>query len=269
MRQSSWLYLVALLVAAALLAVLPFAAAVQLPYGANTTEFNNQTAPIPFPHENNAVAGNVTAMNLAALTTTQSWQGYYGNVSGTVQLANSAGAVFYNWSDASPTGQVFASMNNTVNWYWLQCFNYTATGAETGTAGETPGQNNLNGMNLSQLQNYFGIVPTAPDSVNNTFNLNGTGAFNTFYVASMEFNASNSSTDCQASHLFSNGASTPNFQEVLQYDPSTNAVVFTSILTNNQVGFDGVTHDFEMLVLDNGHGTNTTTTPYYFYVQLQ
>ena len=53
------------------------------------------------------------------------------------------------------------------------------------------------------------------------------------------------------------------------WDPTNNATIWTSILEDNLRGFDQRFHDFEMLVLENGAGTETSTTVYYFWVELE
>jgi hypothetical protein len=54
------------------------------------------------------------------------------------------------------------------------------------------------------------------------------------------------------------------------YETSTSSVIFTSILDEESpLGFDGRAHDFEMLVLENGHLTDIATTTYYFWVELE
>ena len=52
------------------------------------------------------------------------------------------------------------------------------------------------------------------------------------------------------------------------YEPTTYSVVFASLLNENVLGFDNNPHDFEMLVLENGHGTDTSPTTYYFYAAI-
>ena len=53
------------------------------------------------------------------------------------------------------------------------------------------------------------------------------------------------------------------------YEPQSSSVIFTSLLNENVFGFDNNPHDFEMLVLENGHLTDTSVTPYYFWVELE
>jgi hypothetical protein len=259
---SGSLILLALIITVSLLS---FGTALQIPSGANVTSLSNETAPIASPGVQNAIAGNVTSVNIVSLSTTQSWQGYYGNITGTVVLADASNNQMYNWSVGSPVGQVYASTANNLDWYNIQCFNYTATGA-INPAGENGGSWNQKGMNLSQLQNTYGINATDSDSVNNTFYLGGTNSHTTFFVANWSF----SDTLCNSTLIYDNtaGPVATHFQEILQYEPTTNAVVFTSILNNDLPGFDQKQHDFEMLVLVNGHGTNTSTIPYYFYAQI-
>ena len=61
------------------------------------------------------------------------------------------------------------------------------------------------------------------------------------------------------------------FEEVMMTDASDDTqLVFAAILEERgAIGFDGNNYDFEMLVLENGHGTNTLATTYYFYVELE
>ncbi len=265
MRQSYWLCLLAVLVVA--LFALPAVTAVQ-PVGATVTENGNQTAPLDAAGSQAAIAGNVSDINLYGYSSTQSWQGYYGNVSGTIQLADGSDHVLYNWSQTNPTGEVYSSTNSTISWLNVQCFNFTATGADN-PSGETAGGTNQKGMNLTQLQNIFGINQTAIDSVNNTFDLiGGANDHLLFYTANLQFDPS----ECQTARLFtdSSGAQIQgHFEEVIQYEPTTNSVIWTSVINRNFVGFDDVQHDFEMLVPENGHGTDTATTTYYFYVEIE
>ncbi|MCX6750028.1 MAG: hypothetical protein NTZ83_01070, partial [Candidatus Pacearchaeota archaeon] len=59
------------------------------------------------------------------------------------------------------------------------------------------------------------------------------------------------------------------FEEVILYEPTTYSVVFASLLNENVLGFNNNPYDFEMLVLENGHLTDTSPTTYYFWVELE
>lgn len=241
--------------------VLSLSFVVALPYGAGTvTNVENTTAPSDDPESTEAYAGNISELTITGFSTTQSWQGYTGNVTGVIQLADSEDHVMYNWTDANPRGEVYASTNDSVEWGYIQCFNLTADGShgdDTGQAGAT----SLYGTNYTALESEFGIISDDDaDSVDITFASKDHGVF---YSNSFEFGAG----ECQNVKLF-DSEGTGSFDEVLLYEPTTASVLFTSIIDRDADGYDGRTHDFQMLVLDNGKGTNLDPTTYYFYLEL-
>lgn len=213
-----------------------------------------------------ASAGNLTELVIyAGNAGSQSWQGYYGNVSGTLMLADSDDNVFFNWSAVSAAGEVYASTNLTILWTAIQCFNFTAEGnLSNGESGETPGSTNLHGLNLTQLESMYNIASTDLDGVNRTFS-----SFNhdRFFTSNLEFSAD----ECRSVHIFTNESKAEDgfFEEALLYEPSTGSVVFTSLLEDNVPGFDNVERDFEMLVLEDGHGTDTASTTYFFFLEIE
>jgi len=216
------------------------------PFGANITYTNSSRATPDDPTSIPAQAGNVTEINIFGFSTTQSWQGYFGNVSGTIQLADSSDNIMYNWSLASPQGEVYATTSASVEWSSIACFNLSE--------------------NHIALESAFNISSDDVDGVNETFS--NSWPHDLFYTNNVQFNEG----QCAATSLFdSTGVSVDDhFEEVLLTDQSSSTqVIFTSILDENVLGFDGRPHDFEMLVLEDGHGTDTATTPYYFYVELE
>jgi len=214
------------------------------PNGANFTEVKSETAPTGNPQDHNAYAGNVTEINVFGYSTTQSWQGYFGNVTGTIQLADGNSNVMYNWSLTNAKGEIYTSNQTGVSWSNIGCFDFYSTTE----------------MNLSDLESNFNINSSDVDGVDETFNLNNHAAFST---GTTSFNAG----QCNNTKLY-NDAATGVFDEVLLYDSSSDIVVFASLLKDDTTGFDGAAHDFEMIVLEDGHGTDTSTTTYYFYVEL-
>lgn len=233
---------------------------VAVPSGArNITVISTTSSDSDSPGNNSAQAGNITELNVFGYSTTQSWQGYFGNVTGTIQLANSGGNVMYNWSTLSPNGEIFSSRNGTITWSYVQCFNFTANGSygdDTGQAGGT----SLGGKNLSQLETDYNIGVNDSDGVNETFSLNDHSSFS---VGALSFG----SGECKNTKLFNNtGGKT--FDEVLLYEPVGRSVIFSSMLQNNGNSFTGGTSDFEMVVLEDGHSGDITVTPYYFYLEL-
>lgn len=217
------------------------------PFGAGVTEVDSETAPADSPTADDAIAGNITELTVTGFSTTQSWQGYFGNVSGTIQLADASDNVLYNWSLASPEGEIYASTDNTIDWASIACFNVATNG--------------------DALETAFGIASDDVDGVNETF-ATGNG-HDEFFTNNVQFTTG---TCASTQNYDSTGSGVDNnFEEVLLTDGSSaTQVIFTSILDEEDVsGFDNDFHDFEMLVLEDGHGTDTSVTTYYFWVELE
>ncbi len=234
------------------------------PFGANVVNLTSTRANPDDATGIPALAGNVTELSIFGYSITQSWQGYFGNVTGTIMLADNTDNVMYNWSLASPEGEIYSSTNDSISWADIQCFNFDADGTYIGA--ETPGATNQHGTNLTILEAMFGIAEDDVDGVNETFTLLGSG-HNTFYTNNLEFTEG----ECRNTQVFTNaGYGEDNkFEEVLLYEPTTYSVVFASLLNENVFGFDNNPHDFEMLVLENGHLTDVDTTTYYFWIELE
>jgi hypothetical protein len=209
------------------------------PQGANYSNEVTTTRGATEPQGHSAYAGNVTMLDVTGFSTTQYWQGYYGNVSGTIQLADSSGNALYNWSAANPTGEVYVvNKSSNVLWDNIACFDVASNG--------------------DNLENDFNVSDGAVDGLNETFNLNNHDGFVT---AGTVF----ATGDCSNVKLYNNTGG-GSFDEVLLTDGID--IVYTSILENNYIGFDGGTHDFEMIVLENGASGKATATNYYFYLEL-
>jgi hypothetical protein len=217
------------------------------PTGANWTASSTTGAPADDPESHAALAGNSTFLDVTGIAATQSWQGYYGNVSGTIQLADASDEVLYNWSVSSPTGEVYATENGTgqVTWSNIDCF-------------DVPGNNTV-------LETRFNISTDDVDGVNETFSDANTHV--TFYTANTQFTAG----QCAAAYMYDEtGTGTSGlYEEVLLTDKSANdQVIFAALLEEDETGFDDEKYDFEMIVLEDGHGADVSTTPYYFYIEL-
>jgi hypothetical protein len=212
-----------------------------VPDGAsNVTEINSTRLSPSSPTSHNATAGNVTELSIYGESVTKSWQGYFGNVTGAIRLGNALGDILYNWSVASPRGQIYASTAQSIQWSTIDCFNVS------------------NQAEVESLEDDFNIGHTDADGVNETFTLNDHSAFN---VGSTGF----AEGQCPNVKLFNN-AGVGLFDNVLLKSGAN--VVFASLLKEDAVGFDNRPHDFQMIVLEDGHGTNTDTTPYYFHVEI-
>jgi len=225
----------------ALLAAVPFASAAVTPprtLTAGTSEHRDLGA---LADQNvSAQGGNVTQVNINVLAITKAWQGYYGNITGEITLDDADNNTFYNWSLAAPKGEVYATRNAAVDFSTIGCANATERTAE---------------------ETYLGQVLADGDSVTNTFN--GT--------THPQFNVSTTSVavnTCFSTNAFVNSAQDASrFFQVLLADGAS-VIVYTTLIDNDQTGFDGNGYDFELLVGENDHDGSVGSTLYYFFVEL-
>ena len=238
-----------------------------IPDGAdNATAVNATRRAANTPESLLAIAGNVTESDFTGFSVTNFWQGFYGNVSGIITLEDGIGNALYNWSTASPGGEIYAANQTTsISWTSVMCLNYSAAAPRNNSG--TFGGYGTNTMNLSELHRAFGFNVSVPSSDNVSATFKESNTHDQFDTGSLTFSAA----ECPTAYVF-NSADAPvagQFEEVILWDPANNATIWASILENNLNGFDQRFHDFEMLVLENGAGTETTTTLYYFWVELQ
>jgi hypothetical protein len=203
-----------------------------------------------------AEAGNVSELIINDTRSTEAWQGYYGNITGQIVLADGSNAKFYSWDLLSPTGEVFAANASTgVIWDNVRCVNFS---------GPTKTYQN---MNQSVLEDAYGINATDLDGFNETFDQVYTcGGSQPACIKVGTVTIPNNT--CHMTTTYVNGATQTNsFKEILITDNAS--VIFTTIVESDVTGYDGRKHDFQMLVAENGHpGYEYTTTNWYFYVEL-
>jgi len=186
---------------------------------------------------------------------THAWQGYFGNITGDIVLEDALGFTFYDWYDALPKGEIYASTNQSVLWGSIHCFNYTSDGTTQ--------------INLSMENAVYGMNAIDRDSINETFN---DTRHPTFYVGPVTV----TQNTCPATYVFQNSArQDANFVNVLLTDNTS--LVFTTILENKDLststklaGYNGMSTSFQLLVAEDGHTTASTAaiTTYFFWVEL-
>ena len=199
-------------------------------------------------------AGNLTPIFVSGQRVTARWQGYFGNVSGGITLADAAGNSMYDWGLANPSGEIYAANHSSVAWSQIFCVNFSANLAE-----ET--------LNRDTLNRFLGYVTDAEkasdDSINKTFNQTFGTDGSTLIVGSRTFTQTD---NCSMTTLNdATGYQTSRFKEVLLTDNTS--IVFTSILENDQNSFSTAPADFEMIVGVNGTVSGVTRT-YFFFVEL-
>jgi len=162
-----------------------------------------------------AEAGNVTRLTFNVTTPTQTWQGYYGNITGTITLDDANNWTMYDWYAAEPQGEIYAANSSSVAWSNIKCLNYSANASE---------------LNLSVLESMYGLAPDDYDGVDETFDVNGllsdgVTSHSTIYVGTYTIPAGT----CPATDTYESDSSAgTNFQEILLTDTSN--IVFATII---------------------------------------
>ena len=188
-----------------------------------------------------AEAGNVSELSFVANSITNAWQGYFGNISGQIILADSLGNNFYTWNNSLPRGEIFASRNSSPAWATINCTNSTG---------------------LTNENAFLDKQPTDADSVNLTFSSTSHPAFS---VGSVPL------ANCFSTQAYgTSGPSGQDFWNVLLSDADgAGNIVYTTMINKSATGFRNTATDFELLVGENGNATEAaSTTTYYFFVEL-
>jgi hypothetical protein len=260
----------------ALFALTTFVSA--LPSGPRSLDTSNTARwPTWAPLNTTAIAGNVTELTFNASTITRTYQGYYGNITGFIVLGDNNNNTLYDWTLASPQGEIYAVRSDVVpSWGLVTCASYNELVSEDIR------------LNVNETIDE--------DSVNNTFVVGGApdqlsrfGATELVHPQFWVANQSVTANACPLAVMYNSSAMpSPYFKQVLLSDntnvpvtPGTSTegfVIYTGIIAHTlnpwaeSDGFDQRTHDFEMLVGEDGHGiedgSTATTSTYWFYLEL-
>lgn len=184
--------------------------------------------------------GYISSMDLSATPQTCNWAGYFGEVTGTLTLDDATGDRMYSWAAADIGGEVYASTASSITW--------------SGIVAEA----------VADVDGALGYMDdTMSDSVTNTFTDTSNSA--AIDVGTVQIGLGTTA----ATYMFVDGATqSDNFEEVILHD-GTN-IVWTAIISPNADGYETTgteTHDYQMIVPEDGSG-NTVATTYYFYVEL-
>ena len=204
------------------------------------------------PQSIEAVAGNITGITIDALGQTQAWQGYYGNISGTITLDDANNNTFYNWTSTEPRGEIFVTLNNSVTWSNVGCFNMTDSAED----------------NETTMDSYYGISINDADGIAETYNQTDHA---TFQIISTDI------TGCPTTYIHRDDAyQQTDFTNFLLYDSGNSPTGWiygteiedTTGATTDLSCFNGQDCDFQIFVNEDGHGNDVATTTYYFWVEL-
>jgi hypothetical protein len=198
----------------------------------------------------NISGGRIATFNLSATVKNPRWKGFVGNVTGQFTLDDSSGSTIYDWTLSSITGRIYTTRNSTsVTWSSINCSNTTNLELENYRMNHTSPDDN--------------ITRTFNASYNTTINATVSGNHPAFWVGSAYMYANT----CPVVHTYVNSAAqSTDFHETALYDGYN--MVYATILEPNDVGFDGNTYDFQMIVPEIGVPSFAGATAYYIYVEI-
>lgn len=213
-----------------------------LPTGVEITFNQTETPSVTSSSQLTTAGGSFTTLVLNSTFQNPRWKAYVGNISGVLTLSDSSGSSIYDWGLAAASGQVYVSRNDTVDWSTISCASESAILAE---------------------ESFLNKVSSNVDSINNTFN---NTVHRGFFIGTTEI----VSSTCRSIVTNVNDAGqaiseTSVFQEVLLGDAFNN-LVYTALLEDSVVGYDGSFYDFQMIVPEDS--TSPTPTTYYFYAEI-
>lgn len=200
--------------------------------------------------EVNTSGGTITPVNVSGVIQNPRWKAFIGNVSGTYVLNDADGSSIYDWDIAEIEGRVYSTkMTSNVAWSNIECADEGRVNTENNRMDHTDPN----------------------DNISVTFN---DGTHRDFYVGSIYFEEDNC-THSLSSYVNDGSDSSRTFEEVLLYDESHGAgsgvetgMIYTSLINQSSVGYDGATYDFQMMVPEKGTSGFTGSTAYYLYVEL-
>ncbi|MGV8150812.1 MAG: hypothetical protein ACP5NV_03740 [Candidatus Woesearchaeota archaeon] len=213
-----------------------------LPAGPVINYVSNSTAAPFSANRSQDEKGTITVITLTSTQQDYKWKAYVGNVSGKLALDDGTAYTIYDWSLGTPTGEVYVTRSSSISWSSIGCANQTVINAEE--------------LSVS-------MSSSATDSINSTF---ASSIHRSFLVGTTSI----VNSTCRSIATYVNDTAqvideSSVFQEVLLADISGN-MVYTTMIENNDQGFDNNNYDFQLLVAENESSTIPTT--YFFYVEL-
>ena len=191
-----------------------------------------------------AEGGYITGINLTSEQSTAKWQGYFGNITGSIVLADGNGVKMYDWGEVGTvSGEVFATTSGSAP-AWASANSVTIAERDNATTG---------------INFLWGWTDTADDA-DATFNTTGSVT-----VAGL---AEISGTVATTTGAILPAAS--NWQTLVITDVTTIATkddyIFVGPINDTTTGYRGSPVDYQIIVPEDIETDSQNT--YYFYVEI-
>ncbi len=232
-----------------------------VPIGPTVTNIRNSTrVTLTNTTINDSLGGGyIYTYNFDAIEQNKRWKAYVGNITGTLTLDDASGYSVYDWAISTTNARIYATKNSsTVNWTNINC-----------TWGFNGNYSNKTIINREDAS----MQHTRLDNITATFNQRNHSSF-------MVGDRLISQDSCYSVFTFVNNSrqtSTTYFEEVLLFDGSSETngkVIYAALAESDARGYNGndpaqnSTYDFQMILPEVGTDSWTSSTAYYFYVEL-
>ncbi len=215
------------------------------PAGPSATLVRNETADPTSASVINTTGGSITTMVLNVTAQNLKWKAFVGNVTGQLALQDASGYSIFDWALSNVVGEVYATRSpTTVSWSDIECSNIT---------------------HISNEEIALNHTSNPDDNISATFS---TKDHDSFYTGIIEI----TENSCYSIHTnVNNQSQNTDFEEVILYDgtdESNGDIVYATKLEQDAAGFDNEPYDFQMIVPEVGMPGWSSSTAYYFYVEL-
>ena len=181
-----------------------------------------------------AEGGNVTEISVISDVQTTIWQGFYGTISGELVLDDAIENTFYDWTLLESSGEVLATRDVVSDWSTINCTNQTQIYIE---------------------EVALAISNSSADSINRTY----TNTTHPNFII-----GTRTMSGCRSTLTDSETESQSVFWNVL-LNADSDTVVYTAIIDDSTIGFNGTEYDFQLLVPAN---KTTGQANYQIYIEL-
>jgi hypothetical protein len=225
-RVKPVVFVLVLMLGTLITAIVAYAVSTTEPEGPTISIANKSRRTFAPSQVMNVTAGNITEVTVTGASITQSWHGYYGNVTGTIRLDSAAQQSMYTWDQDYPSGEVYASEIQTVNWTQsnLDCyrFHFGVDAADYITIDEYEGWRGASASPPYQQNGVdygLGIGETDVDGVDETYSNDSNDGHDSFYTGNKYFNGSTTGANihCPVNHPYdeTGGSAASTFDTIL------------------------------------------------------
>jgi hypothetical protein len=237
----------------------------------NGTKNTTAAAIVNGSFEGNTSGGYIFTLDLVSSQQNTRWKAYVGNVTGTLVLDDASDNRIFAWTLSTVTGEVYATRSSgNINWSGINC-----TWIADARDNETDDMINRSVSNRTPEYNENVALShtNKEDNITATFALRNHSSITIGSVVIGKDECYSVHTYIESSAQSYTDSDTGNFTELILYDGAYNSsngnVVYATPMEDDKTGYrSDSTYDFQMIVPEDGSVGFSSSTAYYFYVEL-